>query len=324
MIKAVGIGYPAKKEGARFVTRFERVFVCGLGALGAMYAARLAEAPGTTVRVIADPARIARYRAGGVTVNGTPLAVDYLRPDEAAPPADLILVGVKRHQLDAAIAAIRPFVGPDTVILSLLNGLDSEAVIAHSLDLPPLLLTMVVGVDAVREGLAVRYGHPGIIVFGEPHPTVEPSPRLAAVRELFERAGLACRVPADMRRELWWKFMLNVGVNQVSAVLRAPYGTFQTVAAARDLVRAACREVVAIAGPEGVALDATDIESAFPIINGLDPAMKTSMLQDIEAGRKTEVEMFAAMVIALGRRHGVPTPVNQTLFDLIRVIEQQT
>ncbi|MFD2233463.1 ketopantoate reductase family protein [Phaeospirillum tilakii] len=300
----------------------ERVYICGLGAIGAIYAARLGETQGIEVRVVADPARIARYRRDGVSVNGRPLTVGYLRPDDAAPPADLILVAVKRHQLEAAVAAIHRFIGPGTIILSLLNGIDSEAVIADSLGLPPLPLAMVVAIDAVREGGAVRYSQPGVLVFGEPVATETPSPRIAALAALFERAGMPTRVPADMRRELWWKFMLNVGVNQLSAVLRAPYGTFQSVAEARDLVRLACREVVAVAAAEGIGLGENDIDSFFPVIDRLDPQMKTSMLQDVEAGRKTEVEMLGGTVVALGRRHGIPTPVNQTLFDLIRVIEQ--
>lgn len=284
-----------------------------------MYAARLAATPAVTVRVIADSERIDRYGRDGITVNGEPLTVGYLRPDHVAPPADLVLVAVKHQQLEAAIDAIRPFVASDTIILSLLNGIDSEATIATALARPPLLLAMVVAVDAVREGQAVRFGRLGTIVFGEAESGE--SCRSAALVDLFTRAGIPHRLSTEMRRDLWWKFMLNVGVNQVSAVLRAPYGTFQRVEAARDLVRRLCREVLAVAAAEGIALGESDIESFFPILEKLDPTMKTSMLQDIEAGRKTEVEMFAGRVMALGQRHGIPTPVNQTLFDLIRTLE---
>jgi 2-dehydropantoate 2-reductase len=148
-------------------------------------------------------------------------------------------------------------------------------------------------------------------------------PRVAAVRDLFDRAGIAYRVPADILREQWFKFMLNVGVNQVSALLRATYGDFATVLEARELTRAAALEVVALSAREGVALSAADVERIFPILAGLAPAGKTSMLQDVEAGRKTEVEIFAGAVVALGRRHGVPTPVNEVLGKLLVGLERR-
>jgi 2-dehydropantoate 2-reductase len=117
--------------------------------------------------------------------------------------------------------------------------------------------------------------------------------------------------------------MLNVGVNQVSALLRATYGDFATVPEARELTRAAALEVVALSAREGVALSAADVDRIFPILAGLAPAGKTSMLQDVEAGRKTEVEIFAGAVVALGRRHGVPTPVNEVLGKLLIGLERR-
>jgi 2-dehydropantoate 2-reductase len=115
--------------------------------------------------------------------------------------------------------------------------------------------------------------------------------------------------------------MINVGINQASAVLRAPYAVFQAAGEARELMDAAMQEVVRLAGKAGVDLLEADIGGFDPYLFRLNPQGKTSMLQDVEAGRKTEVEMFAGRVIELGRRYDVPTPVNQRLFDQIRKIE---
>jgi 2-dehydropantoate 2-reductase len=107
-------------------------------------------------------------------------------------------------------------------------------------------------------------------------------------------------------------------------VLRAPYAVFQAAGEARELMDAAMREVVHLAGKAGVDLAEADIRGFDPYLFRLSPQGKTSMLQDVEAGRKTEVEMFAGRVIELGRRYDVPTPVNRSLFAQIRKIESDS
>jgi 2-dehydropantoate 2-reductase len=115
--------------------------------------------------------------------------------------------------------------------------------------------------------------------------------------------------------------MVNVGANQASAVLRANYGALRSSSEARDLMDSAMREVIAIAGAIKVDLSEKDIGDWYKVLEGLNPEGKTSMFQDVEAGRKTEVEMFAGTVIELGKRYGVATPVNQRLFDGLKRIE---
>ncbi|MBB5372535.1 ketopantoate reductase family protein [Acidocella aromatica] len=294
------------------------IYLCGLGALGTIYAKALAP---FGLRVVADAARAARYRAEGVRVNGEEVALSYLTPGENAPPADLVIVAVKWQNLPEAIESLRPFVGPETVILSLMNGIESEIVLGRAFGMEKLLYAFVVEVDAVRQGQEVRYSKAGTIVFGEArNETI--SPRVAAVKELFTKGGIACRVPQDMLRELWWKFMLNVGVNQLSAVLRMSYGAFagETL---RGLVREACGEVVSIAQAKGIGLTGADVEAIFPILARLAPEQKTSMLQDVEAGRQTENGMLGESVLAMGQELGIPTPVNEMLVRLVKVLDEK-
>jgi len=115
--------------------------------------------------------------------------------------------------------------------------------------------------------------------------------------------------------------MINVGINQVSAALRAPYGVFQGPGEARELMESAMREVVLLASKLHISLTEADVREWYAVFRDLNPEGKTSMLQDVEGRRKTEVEMFAGKVIELGRRFGVATPVNERLFDMIRKIE---
>lgn len=115
--------------------------------------------------------------------------------------------------------------------------------------------------------------------------------------------------------------MVNVGINQCSAVTRGRYALFQTVGVAQQLMEAAMQEVVAVAAPLGVRLGQKDIDRWYEVLQGLDPQGRTSMLEDIECGRRTEVDSFAGAVCALGKKHQIPTPVNQTLWQIIKAME---
>jgi 2-dehydropantoate 2-reductase len=142
------------------------------------------------------------------------------------------------------------------------------------------------------------------------------------VQSAFARAGISYETPADMKRVLWWKFMVNVSMNPSSALMRAPYAAFQSSLEAQALMETLMREVLALAQAEGIHLTEQDIADWYPVLQGLAPQGKTSMLQDIEAGRKTEIEMFAGKVVDLGRKHGISTPVNETILRLMLILEQ--
>jgi 2-dehydropantoate 2-reductase len=230
-------------------------------------------------------------------------------------------VGVKQHHLASAIEDMRSFVGEQTIIVSLLNGIASEETIGNAFGAEKVLRAFVVANDVVRQGTKTIYTNIGRLVFGAP--SNDPAdPRVVAVKELLDRAKVPYEVSPDILRAQWWKFMLNVGVNQVSAVLRVPYRAFAEVPEVRSLARQAALEVVALSEREGVRLTPEDADSLFPVIAGLAPDGKTSMLQDVEARRKTEVEIFAGTVVELGRRHGVATPVNALLGTMIAALER--
>lgn len=300
--------------------RIERVVLCGAGAVGSLYVPLLHDLEPGLLRIAAGGPRRERLLAEGLTVNGRRVDAHVVDPREPAEPADLLLVAVKQHHLDQAIADVRALVRPGTIVLSLLNGITSEEILERALGIEPLP-AFVLGTDSVREGTHSRHSKLGLVYFGA-RSNDPADPRVLAVKELFDRAGIGYRVPADILRELWFKFMLNVGVNQVSAVLRASYGAFAEVPEVRALTRAASLEVVAVARKEGIALAPADVDRIFPILAALTPDGKTSMLQDVEAGRKTEVDIFAGAVVELGRRHGVPTPVNALLGEMLVAIER--
>jgi 2-dehydropantoate 2-reductase len=234
---------------------------------------------------------------------------------------DLILVAVKNHHLPAAIPDLRNLVGDGTTLISIMNGLDSEAVLGEAYGSDKVLFAISVGIDAVREGNRVSYSTPGRLFFGEAD-NRKLSSRVRRVMEVLDRAGIPHETPEDMMRTLWWKFMVNVGMNQASAVMRAPYGVFRTSPQARALMETLMREVIVLAQAAGVNLEEQDLQDWYPVLDTLSPGGKTSMHQDIEAGRKTEVEIFGGKVVELGRAYGCPTPVNETLVRIVHVLEE--
>jgi 2-dehydropantoate 2-reductase len=294
------------------------VHLIGLGAIGATYGSKLYQMDKHCFKVILNEERIDLYKQG-TFINGEKYDFDLMVPKEGCPKAEFILVSVKGYNLTEAIKSITPLVGHDTIILSLLNGITSEDDLSSAFGRDKVLHGFCVGTDSLREHGRISFKNAGRIVFGEYYP--EAAGKAAPVAELFSRAGISFTIPKDIRREMWWKFMMNVGINQISAVLRAPYGMFQKVPEARELLFAASGEVLPLAQKEGISLSEADISEYLEIIKTLVPESKTSMLQDIEAGRKTEVESFALTVVNLGKKYSIPTPVNEMLFRMIRVLE---
>lgn len=301
--------------------QIRNVYLIGLGAIGGAYGSRIMENCPESLQILADADRAERYGKSGVTVNGRLIPFRYITPEQVNEKADLILIAVKQHHLKQTIDNIRCLVGPDTIILSLLNGISSEEILGEEFGMYKMLHSFCVGTDAVRIGTDIQFSKIGQIVFGDGE-NARSSSKVSAVREYFDRAGIPYEIPADIMREMWWKFMLNVGVNQVSAVLRAPYGELIREDHARELMFEASREVVKIARKARIQLSEEDIQKYAAIIASLSPEGKPSMLQDVEAGRKTEVEIFSGTVIELGQKYGVPTPVNDMLFRLLKAIEQ--
>ncbi|MDW7670414.1 MAG: ketopantoate reductase family protein [Bacillota bacterium] len=301
--------------------RIQRVSLIGLGAIGASFGQKLHKQPSVHLSVIADDARIRRYQKDGCVVNGESVNFHYVPPERASAPADLLLVAVKHHHLTAALDAVQAHVGPDTIILSLMNGITSEEIIGERYGMEKMLYGVCVGIDAVREGSQTRYSTMGRIFFGEKINS-DHSPRVKMVKEIFETTGIPFEIPEDMIRAMWWKFMANVGINQPSALLGAPYHVFQEMDEARLLMESVLREVIVLGNAARVNLSETDLAEFHKIIATFSPEGKTSMLQDMEAGRKTEVEMLAGTVVTLGKKYGVATPLNQMLLYMIRTRER--
>jgi len=289
--------------------------------MGSVYAAKLFEMDRDCISLLAKGERLKRLKNRGLIVNEKHYALPVTRVQEKGPPSDLIIVAVKHHHLPEAIQDMKNRIGDHTVVLSVMNGIESEEQIGAVYGMDKVLYAVAVGIDALRRGNNTTYTTQGKIYFGEAENLVL-TDRVKQVQSLFDRAGIAYETPEDMIRIVWWKFMINVGTNQTSAVLRAPFSVLQTSKDARELMASAMREVMEVAKEKRVHLFEEDVENWYSVLSGLSPQGRPSMLQDIEAERKTEVEMFAGKMIQLGKELGIPVPVNETFFRIIKVIEQ--
>jgi 2-dehydropantoate 2-reductase len=303
-----------------------RILVHGAGAVGGYFGALLARG-GHEVWVVARGANLAALNADGLTVrlDGETLRV---RPAGAvaepaeAPHADLVLVCVKSYDTSAAGRALRPAVGPDTIVLSLQNGVENEELLADALGVGPLMVALTrIGVELVAPA-TIAYSGRGTIVFGEPDGRETARARRAAAA--FAAAG----VPHELRRDVlvaaWEKLAWNAGFNSVTALTRATVAEVLAQPGTRDLIVAAMEEVDAVATARGIPVrrrrTAAVVEDS---VRGL-PDFLTSMLQDVLRGRRLEHDAINGAVVRAGARAGVPVPVNRALLALLAGLDAAT
>jgi 2-dehydropantoate 2-reductase len=298
----------------------DKVIFVGMGAVGMTFASQFLDS-GCPVGFLCDESRKEKARARKFTVNGRPYAFQVLTLSEVRGAPAFLFVAVKEYQLESALDLIQEVAGPETVVLSLLNGIDSEEIIAGRLGEKSVLPAFVSRMDSTREADGVVYSSPGQIVFGERNGSL--TARVERVRTLLSKAGILHEASDQIMRKMWWKFMVNVGINQAGAILKAPYGHFQGFSPCREVAFAAMREVIALAPFSGIELSEKDIEASVQMLKHFNPEGKNSMLQDLESGRKTEVEIFAGKVCRLGEKAGVPTPVNRLFYNMLKTIEWQ-
>lgn len=299
-----------------------KISLIGLGAMGAFFAPRLAEAYGEGFRIIADGERKKRLETRGITISGVNYKFPIVTPQETGDAADLILVAVKGYGLEQAIEDIRNQVGEHTLIVSLLNGVDSEEKLAYTFGAEHVLYAFMRMSVVMKDGKADFDPYWGKIHFGEKI-NREYSERVLRVKEVFDKADIPYEIDEDMLKGIWFKYMCNIGENMTCALLGIPFGVFRDNEDANWIRRNAMREVAAIAQRKGIGIGEKEIEQQEKTVKTIPYENKPSTLQDLEAGKITEIEMFAGNVVRMGQELGIPTPINEIFLHGIRVLESK-
>lgn len=292
--------------------------VMGAGAVGSVVLKHLYDTYGESVGVVANGGRCERFKKDGLCVNDTVFFPPIIG-SKAKRHLDLLIVAVKNYHLEGSLREMEDIIDEDTLILPLLNGISATEILQRQFPRNRVFYGIIMRTDAERIKHKVTYSTAGEIQLGYRINT-EVKEEVAAVAEYIQKAGIHTHIYPDMRKMLWRKWMINIAANPVSLVTCAKFKYF----AMEDVVclmRDSLTEILEIAKAEGVAMTEQDIEDVIQILIHYPPEKKSSMLQDLEAKRKTENEDFSGKVVALGEKYGILTPVNKTLFHAIKARE---
>jgi 2-dehydropantoate 2-reductase len=302
-----------------------KIAVLGVGGVGGYFGGRL-QAAGHSVAFLARGAHLEALRSDGLrldSVNGdlhlSPVtATD--RPEEVG-PVDCVIVAVKAWQLPSALASLRPLMAADTVVLPLLNGVESVDTIAAAVGHPHVLG----GVAWIRSEIAGpgRIRHSGVdprISVGEPAGGL--SPRVEALAATFREAGLRTEAADDIQSVLWAKLVFIAPTSAVGAATRSTIDVFRAVPETRAMVITAIEEAVAVGRARGATLGDDVIDKTVSWVDGLAAGSTSSMHRDIVGGRPSELDTQIGAVVRLGRQSGAPTPVSAVLYGTLLPQEQ--
>ncbi len=298
-----------------------RIAVVGAGGTGGYFGGLLARA-GQDVTFIARGANLEALRARGLTVESR-LAGTFTLPVKATDspsdvgPVDLVLFCVKTYDTNAAAENIRPLIRPDTMLLSLQNGIDNEERIAQAVGHDSSIGAVAYVVSTIKApGVVAQTAGPGKIVFGELGGGT--SQRTERLYKVLQGAGITAEVHPDIRVILWQKFLFICAFSGVTAVTRLPIGTILADPVTRILFRGTSEEVEAVACAGGIELPADCVEQAMTHAASVEPWGSSSLHRDLAGGRRLELESLNGEVVRRGREHGVSTPLNFTIYAALR------
>jgi len=303
------------------------VAVVGAGAVGSFYGAMLARA-GHRVTLIGRAAHVQAIERDGLRLDmaGRVETVRLTaRIDLAAiRGADLVLFCVKSTDTEAVAREMAPHLDVDAVVLSLQNGVENAPTISRHVRQIVVPAVVYVATAMPAPGTVKHFGR-GDLVIGPLNQEVARDATVAATLQdlvgFFDTAGISVTVSNDVMAELWSKLMVNCAYNAISGLAQANYAQIAAMAAVREIQQAVVREVVALAAAQGVALQLEASLAAMERIAVAMPDQLSSTAQDMARRKPTEIDHLNGFVTRRGRELGVPTPVNQTLYALVKLVE---
>ena len=296
-----------------------KIAVMGTGAIGGYVGARLAVA-GAGVTFIARGAHLAAIRGAGLRVS-SPLGDVHVRPASATDdpaavgPVDVVLLGTKLYDVEAAARAIAPMLGRETAVICLQNGIDAPAIVAglYGPDRAVGCVVMING-EVAAPGV-IKHNAMNLLTLGELDG--ENGARLQRFTDLANAAGVETRLSRDIRLEIWRKFLVLAPMAAISAMTRVPLARIREHEETWRLAEQGMREVVAVANAEGVALTEDDVASTLAFVKGMPATWRASLAVDLERGRPLEVAWFSGAVCRLGEAAKIDTPFHRIALGVL-------
>lgn len=299
--------------------KIQSVAVLGAGAVGSYVIWGLSEKKDIKLGVIAEGERADRLKKG-CKINDVTYHPEVWTPQEAH-GVDLLIVCLKYGALPGALDSIRAIVGENTIVMSLMNGVDSEDIITEAVGASHMIYS-VIKVASHKEGDGYYFVAQTTIgiIFGELQAPYE-SERVQAIEALFADTGIHYRSTEFAREEMWSKFRLNVCNNLPQAILGAGVGCYADSEHMKAISDGLRSELEAVAAAKGI--DMSKLEASSKHGSPVRSSAKFSTLQDIEAGRHTEIDMFSGALMRMGRELGIPTPYNEYTYHMIKALEEK-
>lgn len=299
-----------------------RIAVVGAGGVGGYFGGRLAAA-GEDVTFIARGAHLRAINESGLKIESKAAGDVALAPGGATDdptsvgPVDAVLFCVKLYDVEPAAEAAKPLIGPDTVVVSLQNGVDAEARMAAILGASHVAGGVAeIGANIREPGVIEHKSHFARMVFGALDG--KPDARLDRLCEVCRAAGIDASVSDDIEAALWTKFVMLASFAAVTCLVRLPAKAIRDDADIRATYIAALREVDAVARARGVALPDGVVERTTGFLDGMPDGMKSSMLVDLEQGRRLELEHLSGAVVRFAEELGIPAPVHKTAYAALK------
>ena len=297
--------------------KIEKAALIGAGAVGAYFIWGLSEKLQDGFSVIASGKRKNRLKQEGLIINKKHYNLN-VKTSEEAGIQDLILVSCKSDALNDLLPDIKKMVGPDTLVLSLLNGVSSEEIIGNAIGMEHMAYA-VMRIASVRDGNRITFSEENTagIYVGEKN-SKEPTERLKAFEELLKDTGIRYNFVENIILDMWMKYASNVAENLPQAILGVGYQAYKDSEHVHFIAEKLWKEVAAVANAKGIPL--TD---RFLLFRGVKPEARFSTLQDLDAKRHTEIEMLAGEMISMGKELGIPVSYCEYTYHLIKSLEEK-
>ena len=291
-----------------------RIAVLGAGAVGSYFGGMLARA-GAPVTLIGRPRHVEAITRDGLFLDNLHfqehIPISASTSESAARDAEIVLLCVKTVDTENAAIALAPHLSASAVVISLQNGVDNVERIRAAAQIAAIPAVVYVAAAITVPG-CIKHSGRGDLVIGS-------LPDLAA---MFARAGIPCRVSENIEADLWTKMIMNCAYNAISALGRAKYGRVVSNPWTRDLMREVASEAIAIARAAGLQLPGADMNSVVLQLAEAMPEATSSTAQDIARGNRTEIDSLNGYLVRRGAALGIPTPFNQTLHALVKLLEE--